>query len=484
MAGPLTPLLALLAPLLTLPGILAFRNHPNAREASTFVPALFQLAVVFSLVVPILGGERSELVLVQLLPGVPLSLRVDGLGLLFALVASSLWIVTTIYSMGYMRALDEHAQTRYYCYFALALFATVGVAFAANLLTLYLFYELLSLSTYPLVTHHQDQEAKSAGRKYLVYILGGSIGLALPAIIVVYLLTGTLDFTGTALPAPGWLQTLLLLMFLFGFSKAGLMPVHSWLPGAMVAPTPVSALLHAVAVVKVGVFSVIRVLTGTFGPSALLELGLRDVLLGITAFTVMTAAVIMASQDNLKRCLAFSTVGQLAYILMSVSLLTPLGVTAGALHIALHAFGKITLFFCAGAIYVTAHKTKISQMAGLGRRMPLTMGAFFVGTLSIVGLPPAAGFDSKWLMLTAAAQEGQLAVMAVIVGSSFVKAATLFPIVYRAYFLPPPDRDDHGEAPLLCLIPLLFTAAASLALFLYPQPFLALAQTFVSGDWR
>ena len=313
--------------------------------------------------------------------------------MLFACVASSLWIVTSAYSMGYMRGLKEHSQTRYFVFFALALSATIGVAFSANLLTLYLFYEMLSLATYPLVTHHQDREAKASGRKYLTYILGTSIGMVLPAMLICYHLTGTLEFSSQGFLAGACnrgLAGVLLISFIFGFAKAGIMPFHGWLPAAMVAPTPVSALLHAVAVVKVGVFSIVRILTGVFGTDFLSQYDFGMIVCAIASATIIVASLIALSQDNLKRMLAFSTIGQLSYIILGVGLLSPKGITGGMLHIAMHAFGKITLFFCAGAIFVATGKRNISDMEGIGRRMPWTMGAFFVGYFEH-HRPPAHG---------------------------------------------------------------------------------------------
>jgi len=301
----------------------------------------------------VLGGTTIVYTVAHILPGVPLQFKVDQFGLLFALVSSSLWIITSAYSIGYMRGLNEHSQTRYFSFFALALSATIGVAFSANLLTLYLFYEMLSLATYPLVTHHQDEEARSSGRKYLLYILGTSIGLVLPAMLISYGLAETLDFSRQGFLAgtgSKTLMTILLLMFIFGFAKAAVMPFHSWLPAAMVAPTPVSALLHAVAVVKVGVFCILRIVTGVFGTNLLLSLNLGTVICYLAAFTVLATSLIAMTQDGLKRRLAFSTIGQLSYIILGLGLLAPKGITGGALHIGMHAFGKITLFFCAGAI--------------------------------------------------------------------------------------------------------------------------------------
>jgi len=386
-----------------------------------------------------------------------------------------------------MRGLKEHAQTRFFACFALALSATAGVAFAGNLLTLYLFYEILSLSTFPLVAHHQDGEARTGGRKYLTYLLATSIGLVLPAMIITYQLTGTLEFSSAGVYGdavkPATL-TVLMLLFLFGFAKSGLMPFHSWLPGAMVAPTPVSALLHAVAVVKVGVFCNLRVITGIFGIDLISRTNLDVLICTIAGFTVVVSSLIALSQDNLKRRLAFSTVGQLAYIILGAGVAKTLAVQGSMMHIAMHAFGKITLFMCAGAIFVATGKKYISQMTGLGRRMPLTMFAFFVGSLSVIGLPPAGGFLSKWQMVVGAVGSELQWVMLIYLISSLLNAAYFFPIVYKAFFCTEEEAKFHGpmnEAPIAAMLPPLITATGCIILFLCPGFFLKLAQLAVGG---
>jgi multicomponent Na+:H+ antiporter subunit D len=429
----------------------------------------------------ILKGTEIVYTVAEFLPGAAIKFRVDAFGMLFALVSSSLWIITSAYSVGYMRGLKEHSQTRYFCYFALALSATVGVAFSANLLTLYLFYEMLSLATYPLVTHHQDLEARRSGRKYLLYIVGTSIGIVLPAMLICYNMTGTLEFStqgifsGTEHKAT---ITVLLLMLVLGFAKVAIMPLHSWLPAAMVAPTPVSALLHAVAVVKVGAFSVLRVVTGVFGVSLLTNLHLGTVVCYLAAFTVLVASLIALTQDELKRRLAFSTIGQLSYIVLGIALLSPKGMIGGMTHIAMHAFGKITLFFCAGAIAVATGKKYISQMVGIGKRMPVTMIAFFVGSLSVIGLPPTGGFFSKWYLVLGTLQADQMPMLLVLLGSSLLNAAYFLPIVYKAFFCTQEEsmfENTIGEAPPWCVVPLVVTALCSVALFFYPTVFLNLA---------
>ena len=467
--------------------LLILSKRSNIRETWTFVAAVAKFLIVLSMLPAILKGNQIVYTLAEVIPGAAIKFRVDPLGMLFALVASSLWILTSAYSIGYMRGLKEHSQTRYFCFFALALSATIGVAFSANLLTLYLFYEMLSLATYPLVTHHQDKEARASGRKYLTYILGTSIGLLLPAMLISYNLAGTLEFASQGFLAgtcSKGLVAMLLVFFIFGFAKAAIMPFHGWLPAAMVAPTPVSALLHAVAVVKVGVFSIVRVLTGVFGIELLSTLDLGLVICVAASFTIIVASLIALSQDNLKRLLAFSTIGQLSYIVLGVGLLSPKGMTGGILHIAMHAFGKITLFFCAGAIFVATGKRNISEMVGIGKRMPLTMAAFFIASLSIIGLPPTGGFLSKWYLVLGSLEAHQIAVLVVLLTSSLLNAAYFMPVVYKAFFSTPQEsmfEDKVHEAPIFCLVPLMITVVVSVMLFFYPQPFFRLATMVVKG---
>jgi multicomponent Na+:H+ antiporter subunit D len=474
------PLLAVLLSLLAIPFI-AYSRSPNVREGWTFLAAIVKFGIVAAMLPAVLNGMEISCALVEVLPGLSIAFRVDAFGMLFALVASFLWIITSVYSIGYMRGLDEHAQTRYFCFFAISLSAAVGVAFSANLLTMYLFYEMLSLATYPLVTHHQDQEARTSGRKYLLYTVGASIGLVLPAMLMTYHLTGSLDFSPQGIlagTASRGTVALLLFMFVFGFAKAAIMPFHSWLPAAMVAPTPVSALLHAVAVVKVGVFSIVRVITAIFGTDLLQTLDLSTPLLLVASTTILVGSFIALSQDNLKRMLAFSTIAQLSYIVLGAALLSPKGVTGGMVHIAMHAFGKITLFFCAGAIFVATGRKNISEMTGIGRRMPVTMTAFFIGALSIIGMPPCGGFLSKWYLVLGALEADKIAILVVLLFSSLLNAGYFMPVVYRAFFCPPEEALFEArvqEAPLCCVVPLVITAVISILLLFYPQPFMNLA---------
>lgn len=481
------PLLAVLVSLLVIPMLVSSSDKPNVRESWTFMAGTIKFLIVVSMLPVILSGKQIALTLFKIAPGADIAFRVDALGMLFALVASSLYIITSMYSIGYMRGLNEHGQTRFVSFFALAISATIGAAFSANLLTLYLFYEILSLATYPLVTHHQDANSRISGRKYLIFILGTSIGLVLPAMIYCYHATGTLEFAGGGIFS-GQLSkpsaTVLLLMFVFGFAKAGIMPVHSWLPAAMVAPTPVSALLHAVAVVKVGAFSIVRVITGIFGVDFLLSFHLGALVAAIASVTILVSSCIALTQDEFKRRLAYSTIGQLSYIILGVALLSPKGMTGGMLHIAMHAFGKITLFFCAGAIFVATGKKYISQMVGIGKRMPLTMIAFLIGAMSIIGLPPTGGFISKWYLVLGTLEGDQMIMLFVLLSSSLLNAAYFMPIFYKAFFCTKEEsmfEDKIEEAPMMCVVPLLITALISFALFFLPQPFLDLAQLAVKG---
>ena len=467
-------------------GIALCGRAPNLREAVTLLTATLLFALVAGMLPAVLAGASPHVVLLDTLPGLAFELRIEPLGMLFALVASGLWIVNSIYSIGYMRANGEAHQTRFYVCFAIALAATMGVAFAGNLLTLFLFYEILTLSTYPLVTHHGTPEARRAGRVYLGILLTTSIALLLLAIAWTWSISGTLTFqpggilSGRA--GPG-LAGALLALYVFGIGKAALMPVHRWLPAAMVAPTPVSALLHAVAVVKAGVFCVVKVIVYVFGTEFLMRTGSALWLPAVAGTTIVLASVIALRADNLKRRLAYSTVGQLSYVVLAAALLAPASVMAAALHIGAHAVGKITLFFAAGAIYTAAHKTQVSELDGIGRRMPLTMTAFAIGALSMIGVPPTAGFVSKWYLLTGAMATRQFSAVAVIVLSTLLNAAYFLPIVYRAFFVAPAAaphgeasvRHAHGEAPWPMVLALGATAALTLALFFRPETLVQLA---------
>ncbi len=476
------PLLAIAVSLFGSLLIVLTGKKPNLRECTSILIALVKFGIILSMLPVVLEGKIIVYTLVEVIPSVGIAFRVDAMGMLFALVASSLWIVTTLYSIGYMRPLKEHSQTRYFTFFCLALSSAIGVAFSANLLTLYLFYEMLSLSTYSLVTHHQDKEARYAGRKYLTYLMGTSIAFFLPAMIITYYLTGTLDFADQGIMAGkggNMILTVVFFLFIFGIGKAAIMPIHSWLPSAMVAPTPVSALLHAVAVVKVGVFSVLRICFNIYGIDLMHSLSLDVCLLYLISVTIIVGSLFALRQDDLKARLAYSTVSQLSYIIMGGGLLSVIGMTGGVIHIAMHAFGKITLFFCAGAIIVHTGLKKISEMKGIGRMMPITMAAFFLGSLSVIGIPPFGGFLSKWYLALGCIDAHQLPILVVILTSSLLNAAYFLPITYNAFF----SRGERfneatkmNEAPFFAVLPPVVTAVVSFVLFVFPGVFLTLAK--------
>lgn len=472
--------LAMLLPALAGAMNLALKDRANLRDGFTFVCALATFACVLG-VLQILGsGTSAEIALFEVFPGLSIAFKVEPLGLLFAIVASGLWIVTHIYAIGYMRGNNEAHHARFFACFSLAIGAAIGIAFSANMLTLFLFYEMLTVSTYPLVAHKGNREAVAGARSYLAILIGTSIALLLTGVIWTYALTGTLDFERGGIldgHVSGWIVPVLLGLYAFGIGKAALMPFHRWLPAAMVAPTPVSALLHAVAVVKAGVFTMLKVGVYIFGIDFLAETGASEWLMWLAAYSIIAASVIAMMQDNLKRRLAYSTVSQLSYITLGMALATQMGVLGGGLHIAMHAMGKITLFMCAGAIYVATHKTEISQMSGLGRRMPITFAAFGIGALSIIGVPPLGGSWSKWALMVGAADAGQLFAIGVLLVSSLLNVAYLLPVFARGFFvadpgpaqagLQPPAQAGLQEAPLFCWLPPALTALGCVALFFW-----------------
>ena len=482
----LNPIWAILVPLFATPfiGMLGEKCR-NCRETVILIAGL--LTLIVNLVIfngmqqgtPINSGEQI------LFAGLSLKLSAEPLGVLFAILASFLWIVTTIYSIGYMRSHNEKNQTRFYLCFAIAISAVMAAAYADNLLTLFVAYEAITLSTLPLVTHAGTPAAQRAGRIYIITLMTASIGLLMPAMIWIWATTGTLDFTSGGILSNAELSpftlSVLLGLIVFGTAKAALMPVHGWLPNAMVAPTPVSALLHAVAVVKTGVFLILKVVVYIFGLETLSSSGITDWLVYISCATILIASLIAMTKDNLKARLAYSTIGQLSYIILAAMLVTPESIVGGGLHIVTHAFGKITLFFCAGAILVSLHVKNVSDLDGVGKKIPLTMFAFLIGALSIIGLPPTAGLWSKLSIAIGALDAEQMIPVAVLMLSSLLNIAYLLPIPIRAFFRKPPEvasnNHDHnhvehseslfGIEPLACKIAIGITMTACVVLFFY-----------------
>jgi multicomponent Na+:H+ antiporter subunit D len=485
---------ALAAPLAGALAVLVLRRNPNVREGASLTAAGVTFVFCAVLVPEVMAGGRPELELLQLFPGLAIGFRVEPLGLGFALVASFLWFVTVTYAIGYMRAHHEKNQTRFYMFFALAIAATVGAAFAENLLTLYVFYEGLTLATYPLVTHGGKDKDRAGGRTYLSILLGTSLTFLLLALAWTYAVTGTLSFVdgGVFVRGEGLvagmsppLLALLYALFLFGTGKAALIPFHRWLPAAMVAPTPVSALLHAVAVVKLGVFTVLKVTVYTFGAGALVQFDATQWLEYVAAATLLIAAVIALREDNLKRRLAYSTISQLAYIVLAATLANRFSLLAGGMHIVAHAFAKITLFFCAGAILVSLNKTKVSELRGVGRQMPVTMTAWLVASAGVIGLPLTGGFWSKWYLARGTLEAGEPLMLAVILVGSLLAVGYLVPPAVRAFYAAPeiaaePLRGKRYEAPWPSLAALSLTATLSVLLFFAAEPVFAFLEGFAS----
>jgi formate hydrogenlyase subunit 3/multisubunit Na+/H+ antiporter MnhD subunit len=480
----MTPLFVILCPAIAAPLILASRNRPNIREGWTIAASIAMFLLVLSMAPAILKGETIKYILFQpMFKNISIGFKVDAFGEIFAITASSLWILVSIYSIGYMRALKEHSQTRYFFAFCLAIFGGLGVALSANLLTMFLFYEIITVSTYPLVIHEQTPEALRAGHKYFAYLITAGAFL-LFGIMTLYYFTGTTEFTAGGIQAlglvPQWIAIVLFFCFLLGFMKAAWMPFHSWLPTAMVAPSPVSALLHAVVVVKAGVFGIVRLVCYVYGVDLMHELNLWLILAIIASFTMIVGSFFAIAQDDLKKRLAYSTISQLSYIILGAALLTENGIRGAMLHIPFHGYMKITLFLCAGAIIVATGKRKISEMGGIGKTMPITMLAFSVAALGMVGIPPVAGFISKfYLCLGAWAVPSPYGMMflAVILISSLLDVIYFFPIIYTAFFKKPEgELSGSGEvkvkeAPLLMVIPLAITAIFSIIFFVYPNMF-------------
>ncbi|MDD5486531.1 MAG: monovalent cation/H+ antiporter subunit D family protein [Dehalococcoidales bacterium] len=466
------PIAAIIVSFIAFLLIIVFRNRPDIREAVTILASIGKFGIVFSMLGSVLEGRYPEAQLFSLSPGIGLALRVDEAGIIFALLASILWVVTSFYSIGYMRGLSEGRQTRFYASFALCLSSTIGLAFSANLLTFYLFYEVLTVATYPLVTHKGDEESLRAGRKYLAYLITGGI-ILLAAIIYTYQVAGTLDFAaGGLLPGgvgPAQIAVLSSLFFIGFAFKAAIIPMHSWLPAAMVAPTPVSALLHAVAVVKAGVFGFVRAVGFVIGPEKLAEIGAGGIMAAVAAATIIIASLLAFRQDNLKLRLAYSTVAHLSYIVLGLSLFSAAAWTGALLHIVAHGIMKITLFFCAGAIYVKTDLANISQLDGIGRKMPWTMAAFTICAMGLAGMPPVIGFVSKFFIVQGSFESGQAVFGAILLFSGLLNAGYFFPIVYRAFFKDAGSSRGVSEGSALMVFPIVITAALSLLIFLFPD---------------
>lgn len=465
----MTALIAVLAPLAGAVLIACTGDRARLRALWTGLAALSTFGLVASMLPGVLDGDEPTITLGSLAPDLDVVLRVDAAGLLLGLTASTLWILAACYSHGYVTGAGETHLVRFFTTFAVCVAATIGLAFSGNLFTFLLFYEGLTLATYPLVVHKQTPAAFAAGRRYLLTLLGGGTALLLAVVIVHVNVPGAAFTPGGVLDGNGGVSDVvvfgLVALTVIGVgTKAAVMPFHRWLPAAMVAPTPVSSLLHAVAVVKAGVFGFVRLFGYVIGPERLADVGAGVVVAGLAAATIVLASFIALRQDNLKRRLAYSTIAHLSYIVLGASLLSASAWNGSLLHLANHAVLKITLFFCAGAVYVATGVDKVSDMDGIGRRMPITMGAFGVAALGLAGLPPVGGFVSKWFLGLGAIEAGEPIYAAVVIGSGLLTAAYLLPIVHRAFFRTSASFPVRAEASPLMVAPLAITASMGLAL--------------------
>lgn len=461
-------LILILAPALTA-CLLLFFAPP---EKACWRLALATSALVAAGALRLLAEPHPRLLFAyRFTPIVSLAFVMDAVGLLFSLVASCLWFFTIIYSHGYME--HEGRIRSYLAFLILSLGITNGIALAGNLVTLFFFYEALTLSTFPLVIHHRTPEAMRAGIVYLAYNLIGAT-LVLLAIATLAGRAHKVDFIYGGIITPGLFTRAelvrLVVLFVAGFGvKAAVIPLHHWLPRAMVAPTPVSALLHAVAVVNAGVFGLLRVSAYVLGRETLNAFNLAPLLRWPMVVTIILGSVWAFRQDDLKRRLAYSTISQLAYMGLGASFLTPGGWTAALLHFFNHALLKITLFFCAGNLAVGSGKTKVSELLGIGFHQPWTMGAFALASLGMIGLPPVNGFLSKWYLGLGALEAGKPGFLAVVLISAFLNAAYFLPILFAAFRSRPPSPPPPSEPPLTMLVPTLILALSCLVFFFWPH---------------
>lgn len=465
------PLLVLLTSLLS--GLIIFtlpEKSVRTRTTLNLLAAFSKVGLVSWMIWHIYQGQHYQ-IRIHFLPNIDLVLQMDPLAVLFVGLSAVLWLTTTFYAIGYLEG-SPH-RSRFFGFFSLCVAATAGVAMAGNLFTFLIFYELLTLTAYPLIVHRGTEAARKAGQTYLVYTVGGGV-LLLTGTAWLHTLTGTLDFTpqGFVQQLPSELHPQLIVIFILLIMgvgvKATLVPLHGWLPQAMVAPAPVSALLHAVAVVKAGVFGIVRVLYNVYGIDFAAALGITFPLMVLAAITIIYSSLRALTQDDLKRRLAFSTVSQVSYITLGVALAGPISAIGGLVHLVHQGLMKITLFFCAGNIAETLGIHKISEMKGVGRRMPLTMTAFTLTALGMIGVPPIAGFISKWYLGMGALQSGHAWVIGVLIVSTLLNAAYFLPILYTAWFdQPDTELAAHPETSHLLLWPPVITALLSLAAGLF-----------------
>jgi multicomponent Na+:H+ antiporter subunit D len=442
-------------------------KRPKARDIGIITLSIITAILALTHISELYNGELSRH-LVTLIPNVSLGLQVEPIGATFALVASGLWPLAQLFAIGYMRGNNEANQSRFYIFYTAAIGTALLIAFAGDLLSLFVFYELMTVLTFPLVAHKGNEAAKNGARTYLAVLMTSSILFFLFVVISVWGIQGSFAFAPEGVLAGKVSPLITMLLYtacILGVGKAALMPVHRWLPAAMVAPTPVSALLHAVAVVKAGVFTVIKVTVYVFGIDWLAETGGNLPILYLASFTLVCASVVALQKQNLKARLAYSTISQLAYVVLAAALVSTGSIAIALYQLVAHAFAKITLFFCAGAIYTSQHKSEIKDLKGLGKAMPFTFAAFAIGAFSIIGLPPFAGLYTKWGLIDLATAEHSW-LLIVLLLSTILNVIYLMPIPAMAFFQKSATAPTTmQEAPLLCLVPLLITAGLTTAMF-------------------
>jgi multicomponent Na+:H+ antiporter subunit D len=455
-------------------GALLITNKKIIRE-NLLKPAAAVIVIInlLLLLFVITTSSNEMLHLLKVNEFIDVYLHPDGASTLFSILASVLWIFTSFYAFEYMK--HEGRERHFFVFFLITLGVTIGISFSGNLFTLYMFYELLTLSTFPLVIHSGTDEALESGKKYLIYSFMGAT-LVLLGMILLYSVTKDLSFAaGGIVNLENFEDTTILLysyLFMFlGFGvKAALVPFHSWLPNAMVAPTPVSSLLHAVAVVKSGIFSLIRLNFFLFGASAVTGMSAQNYVQPLIVITIIMGSFMAIHQDNLKKRLAYSTISQLGYILLGISLFNDMAIVGGFLHLINHAVIKITLFFVAGAIYYQTGIKNVSELRGIGKKMPITMGCFSIAVVSLIGIPPTNGFVSKWFLALGALKAHNSFYAIILLLSAFLTAAYLLPVIIAAFFAGDHQTiEEKCEPPKLMLIPIVLLTFIIIILGLFPN---------------
>ncbi|MFV9878252.1 MAG: proton-conducting transporter membrane subunit [Anaplasma ovis] len=476
---------AVLLPFASAALILALRNVRRAHEVLTLASSCTLVPILYRIYVLCAGSKGGAVLRYEMTSSLCIALQPEALGIMFALMVSLLWLITNVYTICYMNKTDSknacHHPVFYAC-FAASIGCTLCVAFSGNIATLFIAYEMLTACTYPLIIHGLSASSIAGGRFYLKTLLCTSMLFFLPAVIMICGLNGAAGLFGTASfiseTHPAFLPILLILLC-YGVTKAAIVPAHVWLPEAMVAPTPVSALLHAVAVVKSGVFTIIKITVYVLGVRGMGEYYATvsetiyncNVLMYLSAATIIVGSIMAMRQSNLKKLLAYSTVSQLSYITLAVSMYTDGAIRAAVLQMVCHAFAKITLFFSAGAIYAVTGKTSVKEINGIGRAMPLTIAAFCIGALAMIGVPPASTFWGKFSILSEAMGNGHIMVVLTMVASTLLNTLYFVPIIYRAFFIKPSAKSGSSqkEAPVPMLAAMMATSACTITLFLHPN---------------